>query len=267
MTFETIFPGHYEGRATHTHLLTKSNVTLRENATTEGGAVTHIGQVFWPEDLITDVETLEPYNTNTVERTTNDEDMWSIVQAEDDYDPFPEFVYLGDSVSDGLMAWIQIGINASADHSDDDYYAVAATYYEGGGVANADSGFVGGGGGNGTNGTMPTGAIPTDLSTGAATEAAASTEIATSSVLSSSALSAPAIPSDLPSGLPSGAPRGSGAPAGPRPSGAAQPSGGFGGERGNNAATGKKQQKQGQPPTGGPAPSGFSTSALPTPRV
>ncbi|KAH7081251.1 Intradiol ring-cleavage dioxygenase [Paraphoma chrysanthemicola] len=163
VSFETIFPGHYEGRAVHTHLLTKTNVTVRSNGTTgSDGAVTHIGQLFWPEDLISAVEATEPYASNTVAYTSNDEDMWSIIQTDAEYDPFPQFVYLGDGVEDGLMAWIQIGINATADYTDDDYYNVAADYQAGGGVANADAG-VGGGapGGDGGNGTMPTGAMPT----------------------------------------------------------------------------------------------------------
>lgn len=159
VTFETLFPGHYEGRATHTHLLTKTNVTVRSNGTTgSDGAVTHIGQLFWPEDLKDEVEAVEPYASNTQAYTTNDEDMWSIVQADNDFDPFPEYVYLGDSVADGLMAWIQIGINATADYTDDDYYAVAADYQAGGGVANEDAMDMGGQGGG--NGTMPTGAMP-----------------------------------------------------------------------------------------------------------
>jgi hypothetical protein len=163
VAFETIFPGHYEGRAIHTHLLTKSNVTVNSNDTTAGGAVTHIGQLFWPEDLVSAVEATSPYNENTQPYTSNDEDMWSIVQAEDDFDPFPQFVYLGDSITDGLMAWIQIGINATADHSDDDYYSVAATYQAGGGVANSDSGFQGGGNGSmpSGSGAPPSGAVPT----------------------------------------------------------------------------------------------------------
>jgi protocatechuate 3,4-dioxygenase beta subunit len=163
VAFETIFPGHYDGRAIHTHLLTKSNVTVRENQTTQDGAVAHIGQLFWPEELRSEVEATSPYNENTQAITSNDDDMWSIVQAENDYDPFPQFVYVGNDITDGLFAWIQIGVNASADYTDDDYYSVAATYQAGGGVANADSGFVGGGGpaGNGTmNGTMPSGSPP-----------------------------------------------------------------------------------------------------------
>ncbi|KAF9701609.1 hypothetical protein EKO04_001015 [Ascochyta lentis] len=165
VAFETIFPGHYDGRAIHTHLLTKSNVTVRENQTTQDGAVTHIGQLFWHEELRSAVEATSPYNENTQAITSNDDDMWSIVQTENEYDPFPQFVYVGDDITDGLFAWIQIGVNATADYTDDDYYSVAATYQAGGGVANADSGIFGGdgAGGNGTkggNGTMPTGSPP-----------------------------------------------------------------------------------------------------------
>lgn len=161
VAFETIFPGHYDGRAIHTHLLTKSNVTVRENQTTQDGAVTHIGQLFWPEELRSEVEATSPYSENTQAITSNDDDMWSIVQADNDYDPFPQFVYVGNDITEGLFAWIQIGVNASADYTDDEYYNVAATYQAGGGIANADSGFGGGAGGNGTmNGTMPTGSPP-----------------------------------------------------------------------------------------------------------
>ncbi len=82
--------------------------------------------------------------------------MWSIVQAENDFDPFPEYLYLGDSVEDGLFAWVQIGINVTADQSSSSYYAVAATYQADGGHENTDTTFVGGGGGGDFNGTAPT---------------------------------------------------------------------------------------------------------------
>ncbi|KAF7887720.1 hypothetical protein EAF00_010014 [Botryotinia globosa] len=113
-TFDTIFPGHYERRATHTHLLAHSNVTVLANNTIQGGAVTHIGQLFWKEVLRSAVEATYPYNTNTQAVTSNADDMWSIVQAENDFDPFPEFIYLSDDITDGLLAWIQIGINTTA---------------------------------------------------------------------------------------------------------------------------------------------------------
>ncbi|KAF4917902.1 hypothetical protein CGCVW01_v009407 [Colletotrichum viniferum] len=156
--FETIFPGHYEGRAVHTHLLSHTNATLMPNGTISvwDAPVAHIGQLFWPESLRETIEELAPYNTNTIEVTTNAEDMWSVLQADESYDPFPQFVYLGEDVSDGLFAWIQIGINASADYQTDDYYGVAAYLGEDGGHSTGNTvGGGGGGGGNGTgNGTM-----------------------------------------------------------------------------------------------------------------
>lgn len=160
--FETIFPGHYSGRATHTHLLAHTNVSLQDNGTISvwNKPVSHIGQLFYPEELRSAVEAIYPYNTNTVEATTNDEDMWSIVQTDDSYDPFPQFLYLGDDISDGLFAWIQIGINATADYQDNTYYAVAGYLDEDGGHAEANSLTGGSGGSPGGNGTAPSGAAP-----------------------------------------------------------------------------------------------------------
>ncbi|KAH6644995.1 Intradiol ring-cleavage dioxygenase [Truncatella angustata] len=159
--FETIFPGHYSGRAIHTHLLAHTNATLEPNGTISvfNAPVTHIGQLFYPDDLRAEVEATYPYNTNTADLTTNDEDMWSIVQADSSYDPIPEYVYLGDDISDGLFAWIQIGVNASADYSTDDYYGVAAYLAADGGHSTGYT--VGGGGGDGGegNGTAPSGAL------------------------------------------------------------------------------------------------------------
>ncbi|KAF7553689.1 hypothetical protein G7Z17_g3422 [Cylindrodendrum hubeiense] len=161
--FETIFPGHYDGRATHTHLLSHANATVMPNGTISvwDAPVSHIGQVFWPETLRSAVEELSPYNTNEQAITSNEDDMWSVLQADESYDPFPHFVYLGDNLQDGLFAWIQIGINASVDYTSDDYYSIAGYLAEDGGHASSSS-FSGGGGsggeGNGTfSGTMPSG--------------------------------------------------------------------------------------------------------------
>jgi protocatechuate 3,4-dioxygenase beta subunit len=164
VAFETIFPGHYDGRATHTHLLAHTNATVMSNGTISvwDAPVTHIGQLFWPEELRSAVEATYPYTTNTQAVTSNDGDMWSIVQTDESYDPFPQFVYLGDDVTDGLFAWIQIGVNVSADYSADEYYNVAAYLDEDGGHESG-SGMIGGGGGGdgpgGGNGTMPTGSF------------------------------------------------------------------------------------------------------------
>ncbi|KAF6803610.1 GPI anchored protein [Colletotrichum sojae] len=164
--FETIFPGHYEGRATHTHLLSHTNATLMPNGTISvwDAPVSHIGQLFWPESLRSAVEELAPYNTNTQSVTSNAEDMWSVLQADASYDPFPQFVYLSDDLQDGIFAWIQIGVNASADYTDDEYYNIAGYIDADGGHA-SESSFTGGGGGapgggNGTANSTMSGAPP-----------------------------------------------------------------------------------------------------------
>lgn len=78
-------------------------------------------------------------------------------------DPFVEWVQLGEDIEDGIMAWISIGIDPSADQEIES----AATIYKDGGVANENSmGGMGGGdapgGGNGTGpgGAAPSGAVP-----------------------------------------------------------------------------------------------------------
>lgn len=121
------------------------NVTQLPNSTIANGNVTHIGQLFWNEELRNAVEETYPYNTNTQAITTNEEDMWSIVQAENDYDPFPEYMYIGSNITDGLFAWIQIAVNTTADYTDNSYYTVAAYYQADGGHENVDSAANGGG--------------------------------------------------------------------------------------------------------------------------
>ncbi|KAI8947949.1 Intradiol ring-cleavage dioxygenase [Xylaria longipes] len=170
-TFETIFPGHYSGRAAHTHLLAHTNASVQSNGTISvwGAPVSHIGQLFWPEDLREEVEATAPYNQNTQPLTTNDEDMWSILQADENFDPIPQFVYLGSSIEDGLFAWIQIGINGSADYTTDEYYSVAAYYAKDGGHSTG-SGFPGGAPGG--NGTIPSGFPSGSVSSPAPTSSA-----------------------------------------------------------------------------------------------
>lgn len=118
------------------------------------------------------MEDTYPYNTNTQNVTTNAEDMWSIEQADSAYDPFPEYLYLGDDLDDGLFAWIQIGINATADFTDNSYYSIAAYYDADGGHQNEDSSF-GGGSGGGSGGGAPSGSAPSGTMAGASPSASA----------------------------------------------------------------------------------------------
>ncbi|PYH87722.1 aromatic compound dioxygenase [Aspergillus ellipticus CBS 707.79] len=155
VTFDTLFPGHYSGRTTHHHLVAHLDVTVLENNTITGGTVAHIGQLFWDQDLINDVEDTYPYNTNTVTLTTNAEDrVFSDETENSDSDPVLNYVCLGDSLDDGLFGWVTVAVNVSATY-DPNYSFI---YTASGGVAVDDSSSSGGGpSGSQTGGSQPGG--------------------------------------------------------------------------------------------------------------
>ncbi|KAJ9155243.1 GPI anchored dioxygenase [Pleurostoma richardsiae] len=155
--FLSVFPGHYDGRTTHHHMVAWLNATILPNNTLTSGYAAHIGQLFWDQDLINTVESSYPYNTNTISITENADDRVVSAEVEDtDSDPFFDYVYLGDSLDDGLFGWVTIGINSSATYSPN----YSFEYGVDGGIAlsetvGSDSVNGGGtGGGSGLNGTM-----------------------------------------------------------------------------------------------------------------
>ncbi|KFA70071.1 hypothetical protein S40285_03316 [Stachybotrys chlorohalonatus IBT 40285] len=147
--FQSLFPGHYTGRATHIHILVHTNATLYANQTL-GNEVyaSHVGQAFFDQSLITEVEALAPYSTNTQELTLNEDDSILAEEAATT-DPFLDFTYLGDSVADGLFAWLAFGINTTYSSE----VSPASFLYESGGVENPN----GGAGGPGGDGGPPNG--------------------------------------------------------------------------------------------------------------
>lgn len=75
----------------------------------------HIGQIFFDENLRSAVEATYPYNTNTQAVTSNEADTWAPNQADEDSDPYINYMYLTDDITDGLLTWLQIGIDVTAD--------------------------------------------------------------------------------------------------------------------------------------------------------
>ncbi|OBT53214.1 hypothetical protein VE04_05943 [Pseudogymnoascus sp. 24MN13] len=136
---------------------TDENGVLSNNTYT-GGTIAHIGQFFFDQDLITEVEALSPYSTNTIAITTNAEDR--VVQGElvNDSDPMLNYVLLGETVADGLFMWISLAVNSTATYTASPAAELAAD----GGHAVEGGGNVGGGSGGGAmgNGTMPSGGGP-----------------------------------------------------------------------------------------------------------
>lgn len=152
------------GRTTHIHVLTHNpnsttvrvNDTLLSANTSAAVHASHVGQIFFDQDLISQVEAVYPYNSNTQDLLLNADD--SILASEaDTTDPFVEYVLLGDTVEAGILAWISIGI----DPTEDTEVSNAATYYEDGGVVNSDGASALGGtppnGTDGGSGAAPTG--------------------------------------------------------------------------------------------------------------
>ncbi|RMZ83885.1 hypothetical protein DV737_g1427, partial [Chaetothyriales sp. CBS 132003] len=186
--FITNVPGHYTGRAPHIHILSHApaDTTVLSNDTLEidGDTVvaSHVGQLFFDQDLLTEVSALSPYTSNTQDLTLNSDDSILAEEAAS-VDPFVEYALIGDTLSDGILAWISVGIDSN-ETSD---ITPAATYYASGGVENEDSGAGGSGGGNGTD-SAPSGGVPSGTAASAASSAAASSA-AVSSIASSAASS------------------------------------------------------------------------------
>jgi hypothetical protein len=164
------------GRATHIHLLTHNpnsttirlNDTLLVANTSAPVHASHVGQLFFDQSLISEVEALEPYASNTQTVTLNSEDTILASEA-NATDPFVQYLLLGETVQDGILAWISVGIDLTVSQE----VTGAATYYETGGVANANNLMAGGPGGmasdnggapNGTDGTSQTEGVPASSS-------------------------------------------------------------------------------------------------------
>jgi protocatechuate 3,4-dioxygenase beta subunit len=71
-TFNTIFPGWYDGRTVHIHLKVLDGGTLA--STYAGGHVAHVGQAFFDEVLTAEILRGDAYLARTGTRTTNDQD-------------------------------------------------------------------------------------------------------------------------------------------------------------------------------------------------
>ncbi|OIW23853.1 aromatic compound dioxygenase [Coniochaeta ligniaria NRRL 30616] len=141
--FDSIFPGHYTGRTNHIHVASRRGGQILPNGTYTGGTVNHIGQLYFDEELSTAIEAFEPYARNAVARTTNRGDFLTADEATADYDPFVSYVKLSDDADDGLLMWITIGVNVTADY--DDLASAAAHYYKEGGKSNSGAGGMPGG--------------------------------------------------------------------------------------------------------------------------
>ena len=107
--FQTIFPGHYQGRTTHIHL--KVHIGGQRNGKHyDGGHVSHTGQLFFSEAVSAQVFALAPYNQSTSPVTTHAED--SIYIDQHGASSVLKLKRAGSSLQrDGLRGRIVLGVN------------------------------------------------------------------------------------------------------------------------------------------------------------
>ena len=107
-TFQTVYPGHYTGRATHIHLKVHIGGKAK-GGTLRGGHVSHTGQLFFAESANSIVYALSPYNSDTAQRTLNSSDsIYSQAGGTSSE------VTLKGSASSGLVGTIVLGVNPKA---------------------------------------------------------------------------------------------------------------------------------------------------------
>lgn len=101
----------------HVHVVAHLNVEVLPNNTLTGGNVAHIGQLFFDQALVDEVEKAAPYKTNKNFITRNEQDhVVKYETADTTSDPFFHYTLLGDSIEDGILAWITIGVDTSKDY-------------------------------------------------------------------------------------------------------------------------------------------------------
>ncbi|WP_406168679.1 intradiol ring-cleavage dioxygenase [Streptomyces canus] len=108
VTFRTVFPGWYRGRCVHIH--TKVHVDGEwTDAGYEGGHTCHTGQFFFDEESVLASAELEPYASNTAERTTLDED--TIYDGGGVTGGLLRLKYRKDGIGRGVRASITVGVD------------------------------------------------------------------------------------------------------------------------------------------------------------
>ncbi|KAF1811851.1 aromatic compound dioxygenase [Eremomyces bilateralis CBS 781.70] len=137
VSFESIFPGHYTGRAIHIHIMSHVDAKVNPNNTLSGGTVAHVGQLYFDQDLITQVEKVAPYSQNTARITTNENDFILAQGAGNEHDPVAEYIFVGDGVDDGIFSWLTVGI----DPANEKTVNAAATCTETGCTSRSGGGF------------------------------------------------------------------------------------------------------------------------------
>jgi protocatechuate 3,4-dioxygenase beta subunit len=111
VTFQTVYPGHYQGRTTHIHARIHINSGDYENKLV-GGHIAHTGQMFPTDAVNAEVYKLSPYDTETATVVTHAEDrVWT---EQHGYEQQLKLTKLGNRLTKGLAATTTMAVDPSA---------------------------------------------------------------------------------------------------------------------------------------------------------
>lgn len=115
VTFNTVYPGYYSGRATHIHVKVRFGGTETTSGSIYywGGHISHTGQIFFNDSYTTLVQALSPYSSNTVARTLNSVDR--VYTQQDGVDSLVTLGYVNQDqdVSSGLTGTIIVKVDST----------------------------------------------------------------------------------------------------------------------------------------------------------
>lgn len=117
VTFSTILPGWYAGRAVHIHTKVHVDGTPSASGYT-GGHQAHTGQLYFNEKAMVELAQLKPYKDNTVDRVLLDDD--SIYPGGGVTGGLLNLTYTAGSISDGVTASIAMSVETSKTHDGSD---------------------------------------------------------------------------------------------------------------------------------------------------
>jgi hypothetical protein len=99
-------------------VLTHLEHEVLPNNTIKGGRIAHIGQVFFDQSLLDDIVAKVPvYKGNKVPPTKNNHDFIMAFDTAGGFDPVVEYAMLGKTLEDGLLGWINFGVNVTNSHA------------------------------------------------------------------------------------------------------------------------------------------------------
>jgi hypothetical protein len=133
----TKFPGFYDGPTVHIHVIAHVNGSVLPNGTYSGGAIVNVGYIYFDQSLITEVMRTKPYSENNLTFVTNVDDYMFVDEAKLS-DQVLEYVFLGQSVKDGIFGWKTFGLDPTASVN----VSVASYFQADGGHTNPDDNYA-----------------------------------------------------------------------------------------------------------------------------